>query len=201
VGEDGPIDRLSAFEPPIFAVGIVGPSQAGKSTLASRILQNAPPNRSPRTQGLHCFVAALQTAPLNYLAMVDGPGDQFAMQFTVVECSQIAFVILDHNMFDSVAADPQRRIEHHNFNKQLRAFLAAKSRQLIWVHLLLNKRDLWEKAPHQNVLDLLKSETEEWTKSNLARRVTSAIHSNENPSDIACVLAEIRTFLGSHRPR
>jgi hypothetical protein len=199
VGEDRSLDQLGNLEPAVFAVGIVGPSQAGKSTLASRIL--AVPPRNQRTHGLHCYIAALQTAPVKYVAMLDGPGDQYAMQFSVVENSQIVFVILDHNIHEHATMDKERILEHRRFQKQLRDYLIAKSKRLMWVHLLLNKRDLWENLSHDELLAFLQTETDEWTKSNLSQRVSSAIHSNEKPSDIADTLTEVKRFIGSHTPR
>jgi hypothetical protein len=200
VGEDRSLDQLNSLEPKIFAVGIVGPSHAGKSTLASRILHQPGPTRMSRTHGIHCYVAALQTGPVKYVAMVDGPGDKFAMQFSVVENSQIVYVILDHNAAGNSETDQARIAEHHEFQRQLREYLAARSKRLVWVHLLLNKRDLWERKSHGGLLEFLTLETEQWAKSNLSERVTFALHSNEFASDIDRLLADTVTFLGKHKP-
>ncbi len=201
VGQDQTIEDLVKIDPKPFAVGIVGPSQAGKSTLARRILQQPQPAKVPRTQGVHCHVAALQTAPLTYVAMVDGPGNQYAMQFSVVEHSQIAFVLLDHNSGDGAAhIDTNRVKDHQHFQEQLRHYLVAKGQKLRWVHIILNKQDLWHQVDHQNLLRFLEDETKQWRNSNLSMRVTSSVHSNESPADIASLLSEIKTFVASHKP-
>jgi len=201
VGEDKAIGQLDSLEPRVFAVGIVGPSEAGKSTLASQILHKPKPRGSHRTQGVHCYIAALQTAPVMYIAMIDGPGDKFAAQFEVVEHSHIVLVALDHSDSGGVATEAPRIAEHRRFQKQLRDYLVARSKTMEWVHLLMNKRDLWERGPHQDLLDFLKVETDEWTKSNLSRRVTSAVHSNESAYDITELLKDVAAFLESHKPK
>jgi hypothetical protein len=197
VGQRLSLDKLADLDPPPLKLSVVGPPMAGKSTLVSRILQQIPPNQ--RTQSVHAYIAALQISPPHYLAMLDGSGQMYADQFEIGASADILCIILDHNRSDTEKnVDNSRISEHLEFNAQLRGYLGKQNRKLTWVHLLLNKRDLWKNTliqERQTLTKFLQGEEKEWRQSNLAKNVTSEEYSNRYPDDGGILLQKIYEFL------
>lgn len=197
VGRRLPLDQLDNVHPPLPKLGIVGPSMVGKSTLLNVILTQPPPDE--RTQGVHTYVAPLQTNPVQYVAIIDGGGQMLADQFSVAAPADILCIVLDHHRSNSEKnVDKQRLTEHSLFQEQLRGYLATQRNKLAWVHLLLNKQDLWKDAPdqeRQSLLEFLLSEVKTWEGGNWARRVTYALHSNRYTDDVGNFLRQIVAFL------
>lgn len=193
------LDKLNTINPPLFKLGVVGPEMVGKTTLVNRILQQVPPCQ--RTQGVHAYVTALQTSPMRYLAMLDGPGQMYADQFEIASHANILCIILDHHSSDSEKRIDENRIQSHMlFQEQLRGYLAKQPRKPICIHLLLNKQDLWDDnsvptAEKEKLRRLLFNEERKWQDSNLIRTVTSAEYSNRSPNDVAILMNQIRDFL------
>ncbi|MFM7641530.1 MAG: GTPase domain-containing protein [Cyanobium sp.] len=192
VGQRLNLDKLDQIDPPLPKLGIVGPGMVGKSTLLSRILQQAPPQQ--RTQEVHFFIAVLQTSPIRYLAMLDGPGQMFAGQFEIASYADILCIILDHNGSDQEKLIDRMRIQTNlEFQEQLRDFLAKRPRKPSFVHLLLNKRDLWgdvsvPQADQLFLRNFLVDEEQKWKHSNLAKEVNSVEYSNFRHDDIVAPL-------------
>lgn len=192
VGQRLSLDKLDQIDPPLPKLGIVGPGMAGKTTLLSKILHQAPPQQ--RTQEVHFFIAVLQTSPMRYLAMLDGPGQMFAGQFEIASYADILLIILDHNDSNHERSTDRTRIRSNiEFQEQLRDFLGKRPQKLSFVHLLLNKRDLWGdvSVPTPEQLHLKKflvDEEKKWKHSNLAKEVNSVEYSNFNNGDIVALL-------------
>ena len=192
VGQRLSLDKLDQIDPPLPKLGIVGPGMVGKTTLLSRILQQAPPQQ--RTQEVHCFIAVLQTSPIRYLAMLDGPGQMFAGQFEIASYADILCIILDHNESDQERSIDRMRIQTNiEFQEQLRDFLVKTPRKPSFVHLLLNKRDLWgdvsvPKADQTLLRNFLVDEVKKWKQSNLVKEVNSVEYSNFYHGDIVALL-------------
>lgn len=200
VGQRLSLDKLDQFYPPLPKLGIVGPEMAGKSTVISRILQQAPPDQ--RTEEVHFFIAVLQTSPIRYLAMLDGPGQMFAGQFEIAALADILCVVVDHNKSSQDKSIDNSRVQSNiEFQDQLRGYLAKQNRKQKLVHLLLNKRDLWNdvsvsQSDKVYLKDFLVGETRKWKISNLASEVTSAEYSNFNHEDTVRLLERIDQSLG-----
>jgi hypothetical protein len=197
VGQRLSLDKLVNVDPPPLKLSVVGPQMAGKSTLVSRILQQVPPNQ--RTQNVHAYIAALQVAPPHHLAMLDGSGQEYADQFEIASLADVLCIILDHNHSNTEkSVDASRINDQLAFHQQLRRYLGKQNRKLTWVHLLLNKRDLWENAStqeRQNLTDFLKREEQSWRQSNLVKDVTSEKYSNFCADDGGIFLQKIHEFL------
>jgi hypothetical protein len=197
VGQRLTLDKIESVDPPLLKLGVVGSSQVGKSTLVSRVLHQIPP--SQRTDIVHGYVAALNTNPLQFLAMLDGPGQVFANQFQIATPADILCIIIDHNLSDNETSIEETRIQEHiKFQQQLRGYLKEQSKKPVWIHLLLNKQDLWE----NNSLDkcerlkqLLKDEAKAWKDSNLVSTVTFAEHSNGRPDEITSLISHLQQII------
>ena len=191
------LDELTNIDPIPLKLSVVGTPMVGKSTLISRILQQVPPNQ--RTNSVYAYIAALQTVPPHYLAMLDGSGQMYADQFEIAASADVLCIILDHHSSDTERTVDEARIEEHlAFHEQLRGYLGRQTRKLTWVHLLLNKRDLWESASareHQTLIEFLQREEQLWRQSNVAKNVTSEKYSNCYPDDGGVLLQKIYELL------
>lgn len=182
------IEEVLALDPPVFKLGVVGDSEAGKTTLINRLLQRPLPQQ--RTQGVSAYIAALQTNPPSYVAFIDGGGEEFAQQFRVAEYADALCVVLDHNRSHVDAAiDLGRLRDSQEFQRQLLGYIKhARSADKPFVWLMINKRDLWEKLGKkdlQPLLDALDAIKEGWMQSNLAKEVVVLNHSNMIGDDVA----------------
>jgi hypothetical protein len=195
-----PLDELAEMDPSPLRLSVVGPPRVGKSTLVSRVRQQLPPNQ--RTNGVHAYIVSLQTAPPHHFAILDGPGQMFADQIQIGASADILCIILDHNDSDTEQdVDSVRIDEHIWFHEQIRGYFRNQNRRLAWVHLLLNKRDLWENSSPQDLqilTEFLKRQEREWRQSNLAENVTSEKYSNNFPNDGVLLLNQVREFLEEH---
>ncbi|WP_165251288.1 GTPase domain-containing protein [Paludisphaera soli] len=187
------------LEPPIFKLGVVGDSEAGKTTLVNRLLQRPLPQQ--RTQGVGAYIAALQTNPSEHVALVDGGGEEYVQQFQVAEYADALCVVLDHNRSHvDEAVDPRRLDKSLEFQRNLRGYIRdvrLANRPLVWI--LVNKRDLWEKLDEQAVLsfrETIKAIEHDWVHSNLAREVVVLNHSNMIGDDVAAFHALVVRHCG-----
>ncbi len=198
VGKRLRLDELENVNPPLLRLCVVGPSETGKTTLVNIIRAQAPPDH--RTQGVHAYVIPLQTNPLRFIAVLDGAGQMYADQFTVAAPAHFLCAMLDHNRSHTEdAIDPGRISAHTRFLEQLRGYLSNERNEPVpRVHILLNKRDLWENAPEQEQAQLksqISAEVEAWRNSNLAGDVTHMEHSNLDDADVAEFLRLVEAFI------
>jgi Ethanolamine utilisation - propanediol utilisation len=169
VGQNLSLDVLAKVHPPIPTLGIVGPSRAGKTTLKSRL--SLQPTPTKRTQVVTAYIAPLVTTPVKYIAILDGGGESYAQQFAVAAPAEIICAVLDHNSSDTAATvDAGRMASHSLFMQQMRGYLSeAQKGRAGWVHLLLNKRDLWETSSGDEKATLsnfFKEEVSKWQQGN-----------------------------------
>ena len=187
VGTDVPLRMLEAIDPPILKLGVVGTTQAGKTTFIQKALHRPP--GTTRTNKVYAAVLALQTSPTRYIALLDGDGEQFPQQFEVSENADFLVVFVDHNQSDDgVAKSKDRLDEHDRFLKQLEFHIRRRGK-LSRLHLLLNKRDLWERSKGAAELEQwLASHAQRWQNANMATETTLGIHSNMVVDDIGSVV-------------
>jgi hypothetical protein len=195
VGQTVELQQLEDVYPPIPKLAIIGPSQAGKTTLRNRLSFDV--SQLTRTQHITCYVTSLQTSPPKYLAILDGGGERFAQQFKLAEVCDYLCVVIDHNVSDSDSEiDKDRLAEHEEFLRQVKHYLdESHSREKLWVHFLINKHDLWvsETAKQRNKLDAFgRSETEKWRQAKRAKRVDYRPHSNNSADDLGQFMAVLK---------
>ncbi|BAY46255.1 hypothetical protein SAMD00079811_38630 [Scytonema sp. HK-05] len=197
VGQRLNLEKLQEVDPPLLKLGVVGPELVGKSTLLMRILHQTP--AKVRTDTVHAYVTSLKIEPFHFIALLDGPGEMYANQFQVATPANILLIVLDHHASDNEKSIDEARIQKHiDFQKQLRWHLREQNNKPASIHLLLNKRDLWEKNSQNECIRLkkfLESEEKAWKDSNLVAQVTSAEHSNERPNDIAQLVSDLKRLV------
>ena len=186
---------MATIEPKWPTLSIIGPTKAGKTTLRSRLAFEFSPNT--RTQRVSALVVSLQVSPPKYLAIIDGGGEVYAQQFKLAEICDRLCIVLDHNSSDS---DPQidqsRLADQAKFLAQIRHHLDEyKAGPKQWVHLLMNKRDLWEAldSSQSDILDrFCHEEAEKWRHAKHAETIEARRHSNNKPDDIAGFVAMLK---------
>jgi hypothetical protein len=187
VGIPTTLDEILKIQPRIPTLSIVGPSQAGKTTLKQRLKFDDAANA--RTQQIVGDVVSLQTTPPSYFALLDGGGEKFAQQFKLAEACDCLCLVVDHNASDSAAeVDPERQAQIKELMTQIRHYLdEQKSPTKKWIHVLINKRDLWSNAAVEQKVDFehfCRDEIAKWEGGQRAQTVTYHFHSNEFPDDV-----------------
>lgn len=190
VGTYVPLQALENIHPNILKLGILGYTQSGKTTFLKHALQQMPDK--VRTSKVYAAILALQITPVTYVALLDGDGEQFAQQFEVAEQADFLLVFVDHNHSDDKVGRSKERIEDHDrFLKQLE-FHISRRKPLSRLHIVLNKRDLWEKSKNSIELkEWFEDHVQQWKKANIAKEITSEVHSNLISGDIGKILRHI----------
>ena len=194
VGKNIAISELELIYPKILSLAIVGPSQAGKTTLKDRITFTT--SEDIRTQSTSAHIVSLQTSPAKYIALLDGGGEQYAHQFKLIETCDCALLMLDHNKSDhEIEVSEARLIEHEEFLRQLRNYLddqgcAPKK----WIKILINKYDLWKDASDEQralIESMRHQQLTLWREGNRATQFEAIEHSNENPTFTARLVTRL----------
>lgn len=190
VGLKFSLDELKSIDPCILKLGIVGTTQSGKTTFTNFILQKSP--ETSRTNKIYATIVALQTTPPLYVALLDGDGYQMWQQFEIAEKADFILVLVDHNQSNvSINTSNERIKEHDNFLKQIE-FHIKNHNCSACVHLLFNKRDLWERSRKSSqLLQWFDSHVSHWKAANIAGDISSDIHSNLITDDMVKVVARI----------
>jgi hypothetical protein len=189
-----PLADLDSIEPPVPAIGIIGPAAVGKTTLMNGMLQFPTPGAQSTTQRVTAHVSPVLRESATYFAIIDGRGDSFAQQFEVAEHSDIILLLLDHNDLNKRHPNDNRLAAHANFGDQLREFLNDHRDRPKQVHLLLNKKDLWiaaDSADQTKIKDMFATQVQLWTAA-FGSSVSSAEHTNDSSGDISAVVEAVR---------
>jgi len=194
VGTHLTLKELDGVTPRPLLVGLVGPSNVGKSTLLNHVVQQVPPPR--RTDNVSVAIVALQLSPPAYIGIVDGAGQKFAQQFSITSVADALLVLADHTHSDQLPALQAERLKvHEDFSKQLQDHIVDQgARAVAHVHLLLNKMDLWQSDPSRPQLVKWFEDTlvASWKNGNWAKSVTRAHHSNNVPANVTDVAEILR---------
>lgn len=183
VGKNVSLRSLEAIDPPILKLGIVGYTQAGKTTFLQKALHREP--GTTRTNKVYAAVLSLQMAPTTYIALLDGDGEQLPQQFEVAEHADFLLVFLDHSQADDNIAKSKDRLEDHDRFLQQLEFQMKRRGQLRHLHFVLNKRDLWERSKSAAELQQwLTAHAKQFQRANVAADTTADIHSNMVADDI-----------------
>jgi hypothetical protein len=198
IGQTIKIAELRNISQPIQTLSIIGMTESGKTTLKNRLLLDPAPVE--RTQRITASIMSPQTAPPTYIAILDGGGDRFPQQFPIAESCDCLCILLDHNKSNSaLEISPGRVAEQEAFLKQIRYQLdEINSRPKLWIHFLVNKRDLWEHAAAEQKATFehfYNGELEKWQQGNRAATVTIKPHSNDNANDVAKFMENLRDQL------
>jgi len=194
-GEQILLGDLVSIDPPPPVLGIVGTKKVGKTTLQDTFMQKIDTRQGvEETRKITCHIAPIIHQPkAEYWAIIDGKGEELSQQFEVLNRAQILCVLIDHNMVsDAVVLNEDRLEKHREDGEQLRSHLVNQwesklPSHKLPVHILLNKRDTWEKLSAVNkahLRDLLKNEEAAWSKMQYVAKVITAEHSNSQAGDM-----------------
>jgi hypothetical protein len=201
VGKVLSVRDLSDIYPTPIKFAIVGPSMSGKTTLRNRLSFVA--TVPTRTQSVIAQIIALQTAPPKLIAILDGGGEKLAQQFDLAEYCDYLCLLIDHNSSDvDIKVDQGRLQQHAEFLKQIRHFLDENEIPTkISIRILLNKRDLWERASQPD-LDILKRFQEDelryWKEGSRGRDIAVQPHSNDITEDVSSFVDYLKNCAVGH---
>jgi hypothetical protein len=150
---------------------------------------------------MSAYIVPLPATPTNhvkYLAILDGRGDRYSQQFQLALACDYLCVVLDHNESPTDIPIVKSRLdEHRDFLEQVKHHLEqshAAPKQ--WVHFLINKRDLWIKAPAEDKAFLIQSvrdEAESWRREKLTQTADVREYSNNSNEDIVQFMNFLRS--------
>lgn len=200
VGQVVELRDLSLVSDRLPRLSIVGPTMAGKTTLKDRLTLS--PSDSMRTQKMTARVVATQTAPPSFIAVLDGGGEKYSQQFELAKHCDCLCLIVDHSASDVESrVDPERLSHHAEFLRQIRHYLDESGcPPKHWIRLLINKRDLWERAVDEErsqLVSFYESELAHWKQWSRSRDVEVLLHSNDHPADIAAFYNIIKATAAS----
>jgi len=193
-GKDLPLADLPSIYPRVPALGILGSGAVGKTTLKKRLLQ-MPTREKEATQRVTFHVSPLLHDHTRYIALLDGRGESYDQQFEIAAQAEIVLVLIDHNDIETTGPNPDRLTSHHDFGIQIRDYLKRHETSKRAVHLLLNKKDLWQNADsddQERIRGFFSNEVDLW-RAALGDGVSSAEHSNNVPNDTAHLIEAINT--------
>lgn len=142
----------------------------GKTTLKKCLFLQHPPNE--RTQRVTAYIQHFPRGNNQYVAILDGSGEQSYQQFDISVSADCLMIILDHNASDSDKTVDQNRLdEQRNFLNQLRNKLEeSNSLPKKGIKILMNKQDLWEKATSEEqklLKDFCTEERKKWLSTDV----------------------------------
>ena len=187
------ISDLLSLHPKVLRIGIVGLSSVGKTSLSDNIIQKRYSKK--RTQITTAYICSTRRHPEKYFALMDGPGNNTAQQFDIIQHSDIIIILLDHNQHENrLDIDDKRLQENSAQNNQFRNLFSQSNLKLEQIHVVLNKKDLWSQLNASEVEKLLEWNSEEvkrWKDGNFAKIVTESRHSNINSNDTVELLENL----------
>lgn len=190
VGASLSLREVEALDPPVARIGFVGASRVGKTTLLAHMAVRVP--TTPRTDRVTATIIGSQTAPQRYCALVDGAGQEYTQQFSVIGFSRVLLIFVDHNESSSdVSVDDARLTQHREFVDQVRSHIAANHLSIDHVHFVLNKSDLWVAGPDSARLRTwFDAMVADWVRLGLST-TTKAEHSNFHPHEVTALVREL----------
>ncbi len=174
------IDKLNDVEP-ILRVGVIGNTKSGKSTLLDKMQLNTFTNE--RTDELYATIL-MPIQSSNYIAFIDGAGQEYTQQFTIIDNSDFLLLLVDHNGEDGVRVSNDRLNSHQDFIVQMIQHI-NKNNMKKQIHLLLNKEDKWSVSNTKEALLQRFEEYKQLLSQNPLVKLTSSSHSNFIDRDIA----------------
>jgi hypothetical protein len=204
VGTYETLDNLENIYPPLFKVGIVGLSKAGKTTLLNYFCRIPEKKRkyyndiTGETTQLHVYIYALnipnsrEGKSSRYLAFIDGAGDQYADQFALAEASDFLCVVIDHDEKNDPHQLNKYRLEKQDeFLQQMSRHLDNKraNNPLADAHFLLNKRDIWENTnftDKEELIQWFEKKLQNWKTARFiqSNKLSHSYHSNNRTQDM-----------------
>lgn len=185
--------ELDSLDECLLKLAVVGASQSGKSTFLNSVQHLS--QSSSRTNTVQAEILMLPGHPPKYIALLDADGKEYVQQFEILKAADFFIIFVDHNISSTDGLKKVERLaEHDRFLEQVEPLLRGRSIRKI--HLLLNKRDLWEKGQDSvELTEWFERHVQEWGRMKIANEVTFSVHSNKDTQDMAKMMEFIRGFL------
>lgn len=189
IGRKLTLDEISEIYPKPFLLGVVGSTKSGKTTFLNEALRASnPPNR---TNFIYGEVLSVPRKYDKYFVVIDGDGAKLKQQFDIIGKVDYLLVFLDHNMSHTKKQPNNYRLrEHDKFLENLKDYL-LEHKKIEKMHLVLNKQDLWESSVKKDELTQWLQEKVQYFQNNLNIEVTSAFHSNLQPTSVNILINNI----------
>lgn len=177
------LKSLDQVYPRLARVGVIGASQAGKSTLLANL--EGEEKVPGRTDAPYANVVALSGGANRFIAFIDAAGNRYAQQFRVVDAAEHIVLFLDNAEGSSSAAVDKDRLKvHEAFMEQLAGHIRDSGKPPTSLHFILNKRDLWQNSLEENALRAwFQAQVRDWQKLATQTTVSSSEHSNKITED------------------
>ncbi|MDR9562447.1 GTPase domain-containing protein [Acinetobacter baumannii] len=197
-GRNIPIGEISMIYPLPFKIGVVGCSKSGKTTFLNKVNFNR--SSLMRTNEICANVFKLPphlSVKKSNVVVVDGDGNNQSQQFDIMDNVDYLIVFFDHNEGNIMGRVVQSRLdEHEKFMEQM-IFHLKKCKNLKYIHLVLNKHDLWKNSVDIKKLEFLFEKIKlQLEKVGDFKLSASFKHSNNDSDCIAEVLEVTSGYLG-----
>ncbi|HJE67220.1 hypothetical protein [Pseudomonas oryzihabitans] len=196
IGQKLPLEDLASLDHPPIRLAVVGATQSGKSTFLSTTKHSVKP--TTRTNKVQAEIMMLPGNPPAYIALLDADGREFVQQFEILKEADIVVIFVDHHVGATVRDKSEERLaEHNRFIEQIEPVL-KRIASPPKVHLLFNKRDLWETGPNSaDLKQWFDGHVAAWQRINLTNDFSFGFHTNNSTDDTAEVMGIIRSFVAS----
>lgn len=195
-GQKLSLENLAALDHPPIRLAVIGATQSGKSTFLANTQHST--ETPPRTNEVEAEIVMLPGNPPAYVALLDGDGTEFAQQFEIIKEADLLIIFVDHNVSATQNIKSEDRLaEHDRFLKQIEPVLKRRlSRPKI--HLLFNKRDLWENGPDSaELINWFQRHADEWDRIGITNDFSFGFHTNNAAADTAKVMKIVRGFVAN----
>lgn len=196
LGQKLPLEDLATLDHPPIRLAVVGATQSGKSTFLSTTQHSA---KSPtRTNKVQAEILMLPGNPPTYIALLDADGREFVQQFEIIKEADLLIVFVDHHISATEKIKSEERLaEHNRFIEQIEPVL----KRIVpppKIHLLFNKRDLWESGPDSaELMQWFQRHVADWKRINITNEFSFGFHTNNSTDDAAEIMGIIRGFVAS----
>lgn len=201
MGKHIPISEISQIYPLPFTVGVVGCSSSGKTTFLNKVNFNT--GNLTRTNEIYATVLKLPSRfseVKSEIVVVDGDGKNQSQQFDIMNHVDFLIIFLDHNDGDTSARVLNQRLDDHTKFMEQTMFHLKKCKKLKYIHLVLNKHDLWKNSADIDKLKTFFDNKLEELRKFSGLKVTGAFDHSNNESDcIAGVLEYTAIYLGEFK--
>jgi hypothetical protein len=195
---------ITQLPPGCVKVALVGVGDVGKTTLLHHLAAIEPEPAKTKDPEVTLFPAA---EPVRWLAYLDAAGQDLTQQFEIMDHADFLILLLDHNSTPTASVSNDRK-KQQSFNvDQLVGKIQrlAKGKQVLAIHVLRNKHDLWSRCPGTqaaNLDDWFTKQIDKVRGAMPAGTVSDADHSNVLTDDVARVrvkLLELARMVVQHR--
>jgi hypothetical protein len=192
----------------IFAIGVIGPSGTGKTTI-KQLIRGLPAADVLQTVGKEYHLVKIGPSSTKFGALIDGAGtvEVSGDQANLAREANILIVVFDH--FDTrktkkpneTGCDQKRLNFHKKFVKDVFTSLSiSPPAELRRVIFLMNKKDLWQSGSDRKTverwMESLKSDIKKNHGGNLPDPLIFRPFDKDDKADIAWLVDQLQKVIG-----